>query len=362
VFGVIREPFGVTPAGEHVEAFTLSNGTGASARFLSYGGIIVSMNVPDRNGDIGDVALGFDTLDEYVADTRYLGALIGRYANRIAHGRFSLDGRDYTLATNNGPNHLHGGSRGFNKVLWEVEPFVDEHGAGAFLAYTSPDGEEGYPGTLTIRVTYTLTAANELIVDYRATTDAATPVTLTQHSYFNLAGAGDVLDHELVLNAAGFTPIDATFIPTGEIAWVTGTPFDFTTPWRIGARIDHADEQLQYAGGYDHNFVLDRPADGQPSLGAWLHEPRSGRVLEILTTEPGIQFYSGNFFDDSVIGKQGCVYRRRHGLALETEHFPDSPNHPQFPSTILRPGQVYLSRTVYRFSVLSERGRSNGGA
>jgi aldose 1-epimerase len=315
--------------------------------FIAYGGTITSIRVPDREGRIAEVTLGHDTLAGYVEDTRWFGALVGRYANRIADGRFSLDGRDYALERNDGPNHLHGGSSGFHRALWDVEPRDSDAGACAVLRHTSPPGDGGYPGTLTVRVTYTLTHEDALIIDYHATTDAPTPVNLTQHSYFNLAGAGpgDILDHELRLNARAFTPIDAVLIPTGEIRGVDGTPFDFTTPARIGSRIDGADEQLARCGGYDHNFVLERDGEAELSFAARLLDPGSGRTLTVLTTEPGIQLYSGNALETAA-----GDYGRRAGLTLETQHFPDSPNHPAFPNTILRPGQDFSSRTVYAFS------------
>lgn len=349
--GAHREPFAVMPDGRPVERITLHDGRGMEVRLLTRGGVIQAVRVPDRNGVLADVALGYDTLDGYLADTGFHGALIGRYANRIARGRFTLDGRAYTLATNDGPNHLHGGPGGFHTVIWNAEPFQDARGVGVVLTHVSPAGTEGYPGTLRVRVTYTL-VDHEIEVDYHATTDAPTPVSLTQHTYFNLAGhgAGDVLDHELQLHASHFTPVDATLIPTGEIRPVAGTPFDFTTPGRIGARIDEDDEQLRRAGGYDHNLVLGESAGSGARLAARLREPTSGRVLEVLTTEPGVQFYSGNFLT-GVPGKEGRAYAWRSGLALETQHFPDSPNQPGFPSTILRPGAEYASRTVYRFSV-----------
>ena len=350
-----REPFGTTPEGQAVELFTLTNANGVEVRFTNYGGIITSVKVPDREGKLEDVTLGFDSLENYLGDHPYFGSLIGRYGNRIAKGRFSLDGKEYKLATNNGPNHLHGGPKGFHKVVWNAEPFQNDSSVGAVLTYTSPDGEEGYPGTLQTEVTYTLTNDNELAFEYQATTDKATPVNLTQHAYFNLAGDGerDILGHELTLNASRFTPVDSTLIPTGDIATVKNTPFDFTQPVAIGARIDQDNQQLKHGGGYDHNWVLDRQGDSL-SLAARLYEPESGRVMEIFTTEPGIQFYSGNFLDGSITGKNGNVYQHRYGLALETQHFPDSPNQPNFPSTIVRPGEQYRSKTVYKFSVQND--------
>ena len=340
--------------------YTLKNTRGMELRVLDYGGIIVSLAVPDRAGRVDDVVLGFDRLEDYERSSAYFGAIIGRVGNRIARGRFTLDGRTYTLATNNGPNHLHGGVRGFDKVRWEVSSFERQDACGLVLRYTSPDGEEGYPGMLRTTVTYTLTEGNELIFDYEATSDRATPVNLTQHSYFNLAGAGvgDVLSHVLTLNASSFTPVDSTLIPTGEIRSVAGTPFDFRTPVAIGARIDQADEQLGYGGGYDHNFVLSKGGRGgtgdgtdTPTWAARVFDPTSGRVMEVYTTEPGVQFYSGNFLDGTVRGKRGAVYSRRSGFTLETQHYPDSPNQPAFPSSILAPGAKYHSRTLLRFGV-----------
>jgi len=338
-----------------VRQYTLKNTHGMELRVLDYGGIIASLAVPDRTGRVDDVVLGFDRLEDYERSSPYYGAIIGRFGNRIARGRFTLDGRTYTLATNDGPNHLHGGVKGFDKVVWEVSPFERQDSRGLVLRYTSPDGEEGYPGTLRTTVTYTLTEGNELIFDYEGTSDRATPVNLTQHSYFNLAGegAGNVLGHELTLNANSFTPVDSTLIPTGEIRGVTGTPFDFRAPTAIGARIGQDEEQLRYGRGYDHNFVLDKDA-GAPastSLAARVFEPSSGRVMEVHTTEPGVQFYSGNFLDGTLRGKRGAVYSPRSGFTLETQHFPDSPNHQAFPSTVLVPGAEYRSRTVLRFRV-----------
>jgi aldose 1-epimerase len=355
---VATVPAGTTARGEAVSVYTLKNAHGIELQVLDYGGIILSLTVPDRSGRSADVVLGLDSLADYVRASPYFGAIIGRYGNRIARGRFTLDGRTYTLARNNGPNHLHGGVRGFDKVVWDVSPFKRHDRSGLVLHYTSPDGEEGYPGTLRVTVTYTLTEANELIFDYHATTDRPTPINLTQHSYFNLAGdgpgRGDVLGHVLMINADRFTPVDSTLIPTGELRRVAATPFDFRTPTAIGARIDQDDEQLRHGRGYDHNFVLnqdggDRRAD--LPLAARVYEPTSGRVLEIYTTEPGLQFYSGNYLDGTLHGKHGVVYRHHAGFALETQHFPDSPNHPQFPSTILVPGADYRSRTLLRFSV-----------
>jgi len=349
---VRQEPYGTTAEGQDVETYTLTNANGVEVRVISYGGIITSLKIPDQSGALDDVTLGYDSLEEYAADRNYFGALIGRFGNRIARGRFTLDGAEHRLATNDGANHLHGGARGFNRVVWDVEPVGNGASRGLVLRYTSAGGEEGYPGALSVRVTYTLTDRDELAIDYRAAADAPTPVNLTQHAYFNLAGhaAGDVLGHELTLAAPRFTPVDATLIPTGELREVRGTPFDFTAPRAVGERIEAGDEQLRRGGGYDHNFVLADSAHATPTFAARLREPRSGRVLEVHTTEPGLQLYSGNMMPDEMRGKEGATYRRRGGLCLETQHFPDSPNQPRFPSTILRPGAELRSRTVYRFT------------
>jgi len=349
--GFTRAPFGNVD-GKPVFVYTLSNANGMEVRAMSYGAIIVSLRARDRDGRPDDIVLGFDVLDGYLAGHPYFGAIVGRYGNRIAKGRFELDGKTYQLATNNGPNHLHGGARGFDKVVWEAEPFDRDGQSGVVFTHTSPDGDEGYPGTLNVRVTYTLTPANELIVDYDATTDRATPINLTQHSYFNLAGAGtgDILDHQLTLDADRFTPVDATLIPTGEVAPVEGTPFDFRRPTAIGARIGADHVQLKNGTGYDHNWVLSRSGGGLVHA-ARLLEPTTGRTLDVSTTEPGVQFYSGNFLDGKLTGRSGHVYKQRYGLCLETQHFPDSPNHQHFPSTILRPGERYRSSTVFAFGV-----------
>ena len=348
---VKREPFGTMPDGKAVERFTLTNAKGIELKAISYGGIITSLRVPDRSGRLDDIVLGFDNLESYLKDPPFFGAIIGRYGNRIAKGAFTLEGKVYQLAVNNGPNHLHGGNKGFDKVLWEAAP-VPGRNAIAFTR-TSPDGEEGYPGNLRVRVAYTLTDANELIVEYSATTDKATPVNLTQHSYFNLAGhaSGDILGHQLMLNADRYTPVDETLIPTGELAPVAGTPFDFRKPTAIGARIDQDAAQLKHGKGYDHNWVLNRKGAGR-QLAARVIEPRSGRTMEIATTEPGMQFYSGNFLDGTLTGKEGAVYKHRTGFCLETQHFPDSPNQPKFPSTTLRPGGEYKTSTVFTFGVV----------
>jgi aldose 1-epimerase len=349
---VEREPFGQLADGRHVDAITLSNGR-MQVRVLTFGAIIQSLHVPDRDGKLDDVVLGYDRLADYASDTRYFGAIVGRYANRIGKATFVLDGHTFPLEANDGPNHLHGGSVGFHRAVWSAEPFEDDTHAGIRLSLTSQDGDSGYPGTLMVNAVYTLTDQNELVVDFVATTDRATPVNLTQHSYFNLAGhdRGDTLGHELHLAASRYTPVDATLIPTGELRDVTGTPFDFRKPATIGSRIQADDEQLRIGRGYDHNFVLDRPANGAASLAARLCEPVSGRTLEVLTTEPGLQLYSGNGLDERAVGKEWRVYDRYAGVALETQHFPDSPNQPHFPSAILRPGAELRSRTIFRFSV-----------
>ena len=349
---VSRAPFGTLPDGRAVELFTLTNAHGIEIRAMTYGAIITTIYTPDRNGHRDDIVLGFDSVAGYLSGSPYFGAVVGRYANRIAGGHFTLDGVTYTLARNNGPNSLHGGLRGFDKVLWSAEPVRRDSAVGVRLRYTSPDGEEGYPGTLQVQVTYTLTAHDELIVDYDATTDKATPLNLSQHTYWNLHGhgQGDILDHVLSLDASRYTPVDSTLIPTGEIAAVAGTPFDFRTPAAVGARIDAANEQLRFGHGYDHNWVLDQPRPGILSHAARLVDPVSGRAIDVSTTEPGIQFYAGNFLDGTIKGKGGQVYGHRGALCLETQHFPDSPNHPNFPSTILRPGQRYQSRTIVTFS------------
>lgn len=346
-----KQAFGKTPDGTPVELYTLTNARGAEAKIMTYGGIVVSLRVPDRNGKLDDVVLGYDTLDGYVKNNPYFGALIGRYGNRIARGKFTLDGRQYTLAQNNGENHLHGGVKGFDKVVWNASEIRDKHGVGLKLTYLSKDGEEGYPGNLSVTVIYTLTNNNELRIDYAATTDKKTVVNLTHHSYFNLAGqgAGDVLGHELMLNADKFTPVDKGLIPTGELRSVRGTPMDFTKPTPIGARIEQQDEQINFGGGYDHNWVLNKSGNS-PTLAARVYEPTTGRVMEVYTTEPGIQFYSGNFLDGSITGKGGKVYQKRYGFCLEAQHFPDSPNKPNFPSTVLSPGQKYTQTTIYKFS------------
>ncbi len=346
---VTRQPFG-SAAGTPVEVYTLTNRHGVEVRAITYGAIITSIRVPDRKGVIADVALGFDSIEGYLTPHPYFGALVGRYANRIGNARFALDGRTYLLAANNGPNHLHGGVRGFDKYVWAAEPIAGA--SGIAFTRTSRDGEEGYPGRLEVRVSYVLTDASELVIEYQATTDRATPVNLTQHTYFNLAGhaAGTILDHELTIDADRFTPVGESLIPTGVLATVEGTPMDFRRATKVGARIDADTEQIRFGRGYDHNWVLNGGGTS-PRLAARLVEPASGRTLEVSTTEPGLQFYTGNFLDGTVKGKGGAAYARRSGLCLETQHFPDSPNQPAFPTTILKPGGTYRSKTVWRFGV-----------
>jgi aldose 1-epimerase len=345
--------FGKTADGRNVSRYIMSNSKGVEATLIDYGASLVSLKVPDRNGKSLDVVLGYDDIAGYEKDKAFFGASIGRYGNRIAGGQFVLNGTTYRLRKNDGPNSLHGGSPGFNKRLWTA---VDRSRAGAEVvefSYSSPDGEEGYPGTLKVKITYTLPAdKNELKIDYAATTDKDTVVNLTNHSYFNLSGdmSQEILKHELLLHASEFTPVDATLIPTGELKPVKGTPFDFEQPTVIGSRINQDDEQLKFGKGYDHNWVLRGSSDPGLRLAAVALEPGSGRVLEVLTTEPGVQFYSGNFLDGSAYGKGGQAHNHRTGFCLETQHFPDSPNHKNFPSTVLRTGQTYRSSTIFRFS------------
>ena len=336
------------------ELFVLKNRSGLEIEVTNYGGIVTALRVPDREGRLDDIVLGFDSIDEYFGPHPYFGGIIGRYGNRIAGGRFQLEGREHVLACNDGPNHLHGGARGFDRVFWRAAPRSSGDGSSLVLRRTSEDGEEGYPGTLACEVTYTLTDANEFCIEYAAMTDRPTIVNLTHHSYFNLAGQkrGDALDHRLFIDADAFLPVDESLIPTGETRPVIRTPFDFREPRPIGQRINAADPQLVRGKGYDHNFCLNRRgADpSMPRLAARVVEPRTGRVMEIVTTEPGLQVYAGGALDGSIVGKGGRVYGRHAGLCLETQHFPDSPNHPAFPSVRLDPGQVYRSVTMYRFS------------
>jgi aldose 1-epimerase len=352
---VTVKPFGPTGAGQKTDLYTLTNNLGMVVTITNYGATIVSIQVPDKAGKFEDVVLGFSSAKEYEDGKAYFGATVGRYGNRIGHAKFMLDGQTYTLPKNDGDNTLHGGLIGFNKRIWTAKEVPAKDGVAVQFSYTSPDGEEGFPGTLTATVLFTLYKdKNEVRVDYAASTDKPTVVNLTNHSYFNLAGQGhgDILGHSLQLNASKFTPVDSTLIPTGELREVKNTPFDFTHPFAIGERINGADEQLKFGRGYDHNWVLDKQAgETSPGLAAVAYEAKSGRVLEVLTTEPGVQFYSGNFLDGTVHGKEGAVYPQRSAFCLETQHFPDSPNHPNFPSTTLLPGKTLHSTTIFRFSV-----------
>ena len=346
-----KRSFGKTTDGKEAELYTLLNSNGVEIEITNYGGIVVSLRLPDRRGEMADVVLGYDNLSRYEADKWHFGAIIGRYANRIAGGKFRLNGHEYTLALNNGPNHLHGGVVGFEKVVWGARDFTTQN-ERLILQYVSEDGEEGYPGKVTARVEYSLTDENEFQVKYSATTDKDTVINLTNHSYFNLGGAdaGDIRRHQLQLDADQFTPVNENLIPTGELRHVSHTPFDFTQPEAIGSRINQDDPQLKFGRGYDHNWVLKRGVDGALLPAAILFEPKSGRTMKILTTEPGIQFYSGNFLDGSMRGKSRTAYGRYSGLCLETQHFPDSPNQANFPSTVLRVGEQYESTTVFKFS------------
>ena len=340
-----KTAYGKLPDGRPVDLYALTNANGLRVKLTNYGAITVSIETPDRSGHLADITLGYDTLDGWLGNTSYFGATVGRYANRIAKGKFTLDGQTYTLATNNGENHLHGGVKGFDKVLWEAEPVKTADAVGVKFTYLSKDGEEGYPGNLKVTAVYTLNNANEYKAEFSATTDKPTVVNLAHHTYWNLLGnaAGDVLGHELMLAADKFTPVDPGLIPTGELKPVAGTPMDFSKPTPIGAHIAQVD------GGYDHNWVL-RNQDGKVALAAMLYEPKNGRVLEILTDQPGIQFYAGNFLDGSVKGKGGVAYQKHYGLCLETQHYPDSPNHPEFPSVVLRPGQTYHHVMIHKFT------------
>ena len=353
---VEKAAFGTLEDGRAVDLYTLTNENGAEVKIISYGGIVTSVRVPDKEGNIEDVVLGFDSLEGYLqAGVPYFGAIVGRYGNRIAEGRFTLDGQTYQLATNDGPHHLHGGLKGFDKVLWEGEEVTTEEGAGVKLHYLSEDMEEGYPGNLAVDVVYILTEENELKIDYEATTDKPTIVNLTNHAYFNLTGdmSQDVLNHRVMINAEYFVPVTETLIPIGELRPVEGTPFDFTEPTAIGKRINENNEQLVFGKGYDHCWVLleEVEEEDELTLAATVHEPISGRFMEVFTNEPGIQFYTGNFLDGSLTGRGGVDYKYRSGFCLETEHFPDSPNQPEFPSVTLRPGETYKTNTVYKFSV-----------
>lgn len=346
-----QELFGRTASGKEVTLYTLQNRNGMEMKVMNYGCIVVSLTAPDRTGNLEDIVLGFNTLAQYEQESPFFGAIIGRYGNRIAKGRFSLDGREYTLAVNNGPNHLHGGVKSFDKVLWNAHTADTPDGPTIHFTYISPDGEEGYPGTLSTHVTYVLSDKNEFRITIEATTDNPTVVNLCQHSYFNLLGKArhDILGHELYLNANRFVAIDPNAIPTGELRLVDGTPFDFRTPRKVGAHIDDPDEQLINGKGYDHTFVFHESVTRNGALAGSLFAPETGRYMEVHTTEPGVQFYSGNYLT-GYRGKDAAIYYKRFGLCLETQHFPDSPNRPEFPSVVLRPGQKYHTNTVYSFS------------
>lgn len=349
--GITKQSFGKTDAGENIDLYTLRNTHGVEATITNYGGIVVSLKVPDRSGKFDDVVLGFKDLDNYLKPGPYFGALIGRYGNRIAKGRFTLNGVEYKLAVNNGENHLHGGIKGFDKVVWTGKEMKTKAGPALALTYLSKDGEEGYPGNLTTRVVYTLTNNNELKIEYSATTDKDTVTNLTHHSYFNLAGEGngDILNTRVTINANRFVPTDAGSIPLGELRKVAGTPFDFLTAHAIGERINQDDEQIKFGSGYDHTWVING-RQGVLRLAATAYEPTSGRVMQVWTTEPGMQFYTGNFLDGTLTGKAGKLYPRRSGFCFETQHYPDSPNQPSFPTTTLKKGATYKSTTIYRFS------------
>lgn len=341
--------FGQLPDGTPVELYTLRNSHGMEAQIMTYGGIVTSLKVPDKRGKLDDVVLGYDTLDAYLKSTPYFGALIGRYGNRIAKGQFELDGVTYTLATNNGVNALHGGLKGFDKVVWTARPLPTANGPSLIMTYVSRNGEEGYPGNLLVTAVYSVTEDNALKVEFTATTDRKTVVNLTHHSYFNLRGSGDVLGHIVTINADKFTPVDSGLIPTGELRPVAGTPFDFTTPSAIGARIGQTqDEQIVLGQGYDHNWVLNKRGS-ELSLAAKVHEPMTGRTMEVWTTEPATQFYTGNFLDGTLVGKGGWTYQKRNGFCFEPQHYPDSPNHPAFPSTELKPDETYRNTIIYKF-------------
>jgi aldose 1-epimerase len=346
---VHKASFGKTANGTPVEIYTLRNSEGMEATVMTYGGIVTSLKVPDKNGKFGDVVLGYDQLGGYLTNSPYFGALIGRYGNRIARGQFTLDGHAYALATNNFPNHLHGGLKGFDKVVWTAKPVETFYGPGLELTYLSKDGEEGYPGNLSVTAIYVVTEKDELVVQFTATTDKDTICNLTHHSYFNLRGSGDVLDYIVQINADKMTPVDSTLITTGELMPVTGTPFDFRQPTPIGARIGDDNQQLKFANGYDHNWVLNK-SSRELIQAARVVEPQTGRVLEVFTTSPGIQFYTGNFLDGTIKGKAGRVYQFRDGFCMEPQCFPDSPNHPNFPTTELKPGEVYKNTIIYKFS------------
>lgn len=346
-----KSTYGTTTDGKVIDQYVLTNANGMEVKIITYGGIITSIRVPDRSGQMGNVVLGFDQLSGYEAKTPYFGAIIGRYGNRIGRAKFTLNGTDYTLATNDGPNSLHGGKKGFDKQVWAAKETRSDSGVALELSYLSPDGEEGYPGNLSVKVVYTLTDQNEIRIDYRATTDKTTVVNLTNHSYFNLAGngSGSVYDHIMHINADHYNPVDEGLIPTGELSLVEGTPFDFRAPKRIGAGIRSSNPQMVIARGYDHNFVLNQNKTASLTFTARAYDPSSGRTMEVWTSEPAVQFYTGNFLDGTLIGSSGGLYRQGDAFCLETQHFPDSPNHPDFPSTELKPGDTYSTTTVYKF-------------
>jgi aldose 1-epimerase len=343
-----KQFYSTTAAGAAVDQYTLTNANGMEVKVISLGGVITALHVPDRRGKLGDVVLSLPTLSDYETKNSYFGALIGRYGNRIANARFMLDGKTYALPANDGQNSLHGGNKGFDKAVWTAQP-VEGSDAALKLTYLSRDGEEGYPGNLAVTVVYTVTADNGLRIDYSATTDQATVINLTQHTFFNLAGGGTIYDHLLMVNADRYTPVDANLIPTGELTPVSGTPFDFRLPRVIGGRIRSGDEQMVRGRGYDHNFVLNR-SGGALELAARLYDPSSGRVMDVLTTEPALQVYTGNFLDATLVGANGEMIRQGDAICLETQHYPDSPNQPDFPSTTLRPGETYQTTTIYKFS------------
>ncbi len=347
---ITKQDFGQTTDGIPATLYTLTNNNGMQVKITNYGGTVTSILAPDKAGSLGEITLGFDNLAQYIKESPYFGCLVGRYANRIAEGKFTLNGVEYVLAQNDVDRHLHGGLVGFDKVVWQAEELSDDNGDALSLTYQSVDGEENYPGTLDVTVVYTLTNDNELKIDYTATTEVDTVLNLTNHTYFNLAGSGDILGHELTLNADSFTPIDSTLIPIGELRSVKGTPLDFTSATVIGDRIEQDDEQLKLASGYDHNWIINESAEPL-TLAATVYEPTTGRILKTYTTQPGIQFYTGNFLDGTATGWGGRVYHKRTGFCLETQHFPDSPNQPEFPSTVLKPGETYNQTTVYKFSV-----------
>ncbi len=350
IASVKKEAYGKTNDGAAVDQYILTNSTGMTAKIITYGAILTELDLPDRDGKPADVVLGFDNLKDYVANNPFFGATVGRVANRIAKGKFTLDGKEYKVAVNNGPNALHGGLKGFDKVIWKAEPEASRDGAALKLSYVSKDGEEGYPGNLTVTVIYSLTNDNALRIDYTATTDKATPVNLTNHTYFNLAGtkSEDILDHELMIAADKYTPADDTLIPTGEIKPVKDTPLDFTKPRRIGERIDQLKDYP--GGGYDHNFVLNSGGKAEPALAARASEPKTGRIMEMYTTEPGVQFYTGNFLDGKIKGHGGVLYKKHAGFCLEAQHFPDALHHDNFASIVLKPGETYKQTTIYKFS------------